>query len=223
MALCDRLEAQQQERETRHAALARASLARFADAPTPANLPFLFHPSYAIPPADLRKSILTLAVQGKLSPAVETKNVALGEVIELNSGQHLLAQEHNEVGKGIPYLTGRSDFGPKHPVPTRWTETPKVVAEPEDILVTVKGSGVGKTNKLVSEQIAIRRQLMAVRVTGADSDFVHLVLLNAADHFQKASWRRSSRPPQQPADASSRRRFPDAERSLLGGPMRIRA
>ena len=68
MALCDRLEAQQQERETRHAALARASLARFADAPTPANLPFLFHPSYTIPPADLRKSILTLAVQGKLVP-----------------------------------------------------------------------------------------------------------------------------------------------------------
>ncbi|MFN0300264.1 MAG: hypothetical protein ACKVQU_07900, partial [Burkholderiales bacterium] len=68
MALCDRLEAQQQERETRHAALARASLARFADVPTPANLNFIFHPSYAIPPADLRKSILTLAVQGKLVP-----------------------------------------------------------------------------------------------------------------------------------------------------------
>jgi type I restriction enzyme S subunit len=68
MALCDRLQAQQQERDTRHASLARASLARFADAPTPANLPFLFHPSYAIPPADLRKSILTLAVQGKLVP-----------------------------------------------------------------------------------------------------------------------------------------------------------
>ncbi len=68
MALCDRLEAQQQERQTRHAALARASLSRFADAPTPANLHFLFHPSYAISPADLRKSILTLAVQGKLVP-----------------------------------------------------------------------------------------------------------------------------------------------------------
>jgi type I restriction enzyme, S subunit len=68
MALCDRLEAQQQERETRHAVLARASLARFADAPTPANLKLLFHPSYTISPADLRKSILTLAVQGKLVP-----------------------------------------------------------------------------------------------------------------------------------------------------------
>lgn len=68
MALCDLLDAQQQERDTRHAALARASLARFADAPTPDNLQFLFHKSYDIDPADLRKSILTLAVQGKLVP-----------------------------------------------------------------------------------------------------------------------------------------------------------
>ena len=68
MALCDRLEAQQHEREEKHKALSRASLARFADAPTPANLQFIFHPSYTIAPADLRKSILTLAVQGKLVP-----------------------------------------------------------------------------------------------------------------------------------------------------------
>ena len=72
MALCDRLEAQQQERERRHAALARASLTRFADAPTPANLHFLFHPSYAIPPADLRNSIIDAASRGALSPAVIT-------------------------------------------------------------------------------------------------------------------------------------------------------
>ena len=68
MALCDRLEAQQQERETQQAALARAAVARFADAPTPANLELLFHKSYSVSPADLRKTILTLAVQGKLVP-----------------------------------------------------------------------------------------------------------------------------------------------------------
>ena len=67
MALCDRLEAQQQERETQHAALTRASLARFADAPTPASLNLLFHKSYTTPPADLRESILELAVHGKLA------------------------------------------------------------------------------------------------------------------------------------------------------------
>ncbi len=68
MALCDHLEAQQRERESRHAVLVRAALARFADAPTPANLQLLFHPSYAISPADLCKTILTLAVHGKLVP-----------------------------------------------------------------------------------------------------------------------------------------------------------
>jgi type I restriction enzyme S subunit len=68
MALCDRLEAQQQEREEQASQLARASLARFADAPTPANLEYLFHSSFIIPPSSLRKSILTLAAQGKLVP-----------------------------------------------------------------------------------------------------------------------------------------------------------
>jgi type I restriction enzyme S subunit len=68
MALCDRLEAQQQERERQHAALARASLVRVAGAPTPANLSSLFHNSYDIAPEDLRKSILALAVEGKLVP-----------------------------------------------------------------------------------------------------------------------------------------------------------
>lgn len=68
MTLCDQLEAQKQELETRHAALVQASLARFTEAPTPTNLDLLFHRSYSISPADLRKSILTLAVQGKLVP-----------------------------------------------------------------------------------------------------------------------------------------------------------
>jgi type I restriction enzyme S subunit len=75
MALCDQLEAQQQERDTRRAALARASLTRFADAPTPANLNFLFHKSYDITPADLRKSIYQAAFDGKL-----TGKAPLGEL-----------------------------------------------------------------------------------------------------------------------------------------------
>ena len=68
MALCDHLEVQQQERQTRHAALVQASLARFTQDPTPANLQLLFHPSYTVSPADLRKTILTLAMQGRLVP-----------------------------------------------------------------------------------------------------------------------------------------------------------
>jgi len=77
MALCDQLEAQQQERDKQHAALARASLARFANDPTPDNLQFLFHRSYDIDPKDLRKSILILAVRGKLVPQDESINAPI--------------------------------------------------------------------------------------------------------------------------------------------------
>jgi type I restriction enzyme S subunit len=68
MGLCDELEVQQQERELRKSVLIRSSLSRFAESPTRENLGYLFHNSYDIPPSELRKSILTLAVQGKLVP-----------------------------------------------------------------------------------------------------------------------------------------------------------
>ncbi|MBK1640425.1 hypothetical protein CKO12_00710 [Chromatium okenii] len=71
MTLLDQLETQQQERNSQQAALAQSSLARFAAAPTPENLQFLFHPSYNIQLADLRKTILSLAVRGKLVPQDE--------------------------------------------------------------------------------------------------------------------------------------------------------
>ena len=93
MVLCDRLEAQQQERETRHAALARASLARFADLPNPANLQFLFHPSYTIPTADLRKSILNLAVQGKLVPQDPNDEPASRLIERIKSEKSALVKE----------------------------------------------------------------------------------------------------------------------------------
>lgn len=82
MALCDRLEAQQQERDKQASALARASLARFAEAPTPANLNLLFHKSYSITPADLRRCILTLAVQGRLVSSMgDTEIKPLGDIL----------------------------------------------------------------------------------------------------------------------------------------------
>ncbi len=138
--------------------------------------------------AKMRELVLELASTGKLYHAnsTEWKECTLGDVIELISGQHLLGNEHNEVGRGIPYLTGPSDFGDKSPIPTRWTDQPKVTALPGDILITVKGSGVGKTNVLVDQLTAISRQLMAIRVMGADPEFVHIVLKRAAEYFQNA-------------------------------------
>jgi type I restriction enzyme S subunit len=89
--LCDQLEEQQKERETRQGKLVRAAIGRFGEAPTPANLEVLFHPAVGITPSELRKTILTLAVQGKLvaqdpedEPAAELLERILQERRKLN-------------------------------------------------------------------------------------------------------------------------------------------
>jgi type I restriction enzyme, S subunit len=66
MALCDRLEAQEEERKEKKRRLSRAAIARFAKKPTVGNLGLLFSKSYTTEIVDVRETILTLAVQGRL-------------------------------------------------------------------------------------------------------------------------------------------------------------
>ena len=122
MALCDRLEAQQEERETRHAALARASLARFADAPTPANLHFLFHSSFSIQPSDLRKSILTLAVQGKLVPQDPNDEPAEELLEKVRKARRALA-ENGDVKTKVQLAPIGPDEEP-YSIPDTWLWVP---------------------------------------------------------------------------------------------------
>jgi len=174
MALCDRLEAQQQERETRHASLARASLARFADAPTPANLPFLFHPSYAIPSADLRKSILTLAVQGKLVPQDPNDETAetlcqsdeelaaassfemphgwiwtrLVKLAEINGGFAFKSTAYTKDGIRVVRISDFDEFGFKDHKVVRHpfsADLQKFTLEEQNILMAMTGGTVGKS------------------------------------------------------------------------------
>lgn len=115
------------------------------------------------------------------------RSAQLGDFIELISGQHIDSQDYNTNGLGVGYLTGPSDFGPIFPTVTKWTKHPKVKAKKNDILITVKGSGVGKVNILDAEEVAISRQLMAIRVVNADRQFVYLFLESVFDHFQAES------------------------------------
>ena len=156
MALCDRLALQQQERETRHAALARASLARFADAPTPANLPFLFHPSYAIPPADLRKSILTLAVQGLLVPhdaeSADWETRKLKELTtKMGSGSTPSGGKESYQETGVPLIRSMNvHFGGfvRHGLAFLNDEQAEklrnVTVKADDVLLNITGASIGR-------------------------------------------------------------------------------
>ena len=108
IALCDRLKVQQQERETRHASLAGASLARISENPTPANLDFLFHKSYDIEPDGLRGVVLRLAVQGQLVvPEIEREwpKAPLGDVAALiTKGSTPTSYGHSYRDSGIPFV-----------------------------------------------------------------------------------------------------------------------
>ncbi|HNR06323.1 MAG TPA: restriction endonuclease subunit S [Saprospiraceae bacterium] len=111
----------------------------------------------------------------------------LGEVIDLVSGQHIDSKEYNFKGKGIGYLTGPSDFGVIHPVVSKWTEFPKQSAIKNDILITVKGSGVGKINLMSESELCISRQLMAIRAKTVNVSFLYAFLSTKYYYFQSLS------------------------------------
>jgi len=113
--------------------------------------------------------------------------IRLGECIDLISGQHLRKNEQNDQGEGIPYLTGPADFGKVNPIAKRWTSHQKAISEKNDILITVKGAGVGKTNILGLEKAAIGRQLMAIRPIVVYQKYVYLMILASYDNFQSLS------------------------------------
>lgn len=104
---------------------------------------------------------------------------------DLVSGQHILKKNYNFDSVGMPYLTGPADFGPKHPTISRWTTTPKTVAHTGDVLVTVKGAGVGKTNICNLREVAISRQLMAIRAKLLDEHYVYYFVQLNFQRFQR--------------------------------------
>ena len=101
----------------------------------------------------------------------------LGNLINLVSGQHLKPTDYseNEEKGTIPYLTGPAEFGDLHPQPSRYTFKRMSVAQKGDLLITCKGSGVGKLN-LAHEQIFISRQLMAIQPILISSKFLMLLI-----------------------------------------------
>ncbi len=93
----------------------------------------------------------------------------LGEHIDLIAGQHIAAEFCNREGEGTAYYTGPADFLGEIAVVSQFTTRPRVMCEEGDILLTVKGSGCGRT-ALASAQACISRQLMAVRPKGGIKD-----------------------------------------------------
>lgn len=106
--------------------------------------------------------------------SVET--VPLGEIATIIAGQSPPGSTYNENGLGLPFFQGKADFGDRHPVARKWCVAPKKIAEPGDILISVRAP-VGPTN-IAGERCCIGRGLAAIRPdeTIALRDFVHWII-----------------------------------------------
>ena len=112
----------------------------------------------------------------------------LGDVIHLVSGQHLQPGDYSDqLQSGPPYVTGPADFGGKGLVITRYAIVRKAVAKEGQILLTVKGAGVGKTAICDIPEVAISRQLMAMTAIGWSQTFLLLVTHRLAESLKESA------------------------------------
>ena len=118
LALFDKLEAQQQERERCFPILSRTSHARFAETPTPTNLSCIFDETSAVSPDDLHQTILRLAFRGRLvpqEPSAESGDVILRSIAELKA-------EKKDVGtsaRSMPHVPINENEKP-YSLPNSW-------------------------------------------------------------------------------------------------------
>ncbi|WP_167539476.1 restriction endonuclease subunit S [Thioalkalivibrio sp. AKL17] len=89
---------------------------------------------------------------------------------QLVSGQHIPGELSNRDGRGVPYFTGPTDFYSGQTITSSYTEFPQAMCSKGDLLITVKGSGCGKT-ATASTDACISRQLMAFSFKGVEQVF----------------------------------------------------
>lgn len=91
----------------------------------------------------------------------------LSEVSEIIAGQSPPSETYNSTGVGLPFFQGKAEFGSLNPTPRKWCDRPSKIAEPGDVLISVRAP-VGPTN-LALERCGIGRGLAAIRPGSATS------------------------------------------------------
>ena len=101
----------------------------------------------------------------------------MSQIITLYSGQDLEPSRYNDKGVGIPYITGASNLENGKVIINRWTDSPTTHATTGDLLITCKGSGVGKMAWCDISDAHIARQIMALRcIDGLFSNYLEIVI-----------------------------------------------
>jgi type I restriction enzyme, S subunit len=99
------------------------------------------------------------------------------EVANIIMGQSPDSRTYNRAGIGLPFFQGKVDFGLRYPNPSTWCSSPLRIAEPGDILISVRAP-VGDVN-IATERSCIGRGITALRSgPKAYNEFLFYLLLN---------------------------------------------
>lgn len=100
--------------------------------------------------------------------------LAVGECFNLTMGQSPPGDTYNDIGDGLPFFQGRTDFGFRYPENRKFCSAPTRIADAEDTLVSVRAP-VGDIN-LAWEKCCIGRGVAALRhLSGARSFTYHAI------------------------------------------------
>lgn len=101
-------------------------------------------------------------------------------------GQAPSGSSYNTTGEGLPFIQGSREFGTHFPSPEKWCSSPQKVAEPGDLLMSVRAP-VGDMN-WADQKIAIGRGLAVIRAgTGLSQGFLKLAIEHATSELTAAS------------------------------------
>lgn len=86
---------------------------------------------------------------------------SLIDVADVVMGQSPPGSTYNTDGDGLPFFQGKAEFGRDFPTPRKWCTAPARIAEPGDILMSIRAP-VGPTN-VADQRCAIGRGLAVIR------------------------------------------------------------
>ncbi len=115
----------------------------------------------------------------------EIKN--LEDIAKIIMGQSPSSTSYNESGHGLPFFQGKADFGELYPNTVKYCSAPSRIAEPEDILISVRAP-VGDIN-LAKCKSCIGRGLAAIR---GNTKIVEQMLLYFIFKKNEKNWQRQS-------------------------------
>lgn len=107
----------------------------------------------------------------------------LGEHFRLTMGQSPPGSTYNNIGNGLPFFQGRTDFGFRYPTNRRFCTAPSRVADPGDTLVSIRAP-VGDIN-MAWEMSCIGRGVAALRHRSESSSFTYYSALMIQDQIQQ--------------------------------------